>query len=119
VTQYDRFPEQDQNERREAQQVLRANESRFRSTLENLMEGCQIIDRQWRYVYVNAAAARHGGTSVDALVGRTMMEAYPRIEETAMYVNKSWSDVAKRDSSRVIGQSTTVVLPRTIQDART
>jgi two-component system cell cycle sensor histidine kinase/response regulator CckA len=60
--------------------------TRFRSTLDSLLEGCQIIDRDWRYVYLNPAAARHGGRSPEELIGRTMMEAYPGIEETDLFV---------------------------------
>jgi PAS domain S-box-containing protein len=66
-----------------AQLVL--TEERFRSALENLREGCQIIDRDWRYLYLNPAAARHGQSSVEALIGRTMMEAYPGIETTPTF----------------------------------
>jgi PAS domain S-box-containing protein len=68
-----------------AYEVLQPSEARFRSALENLREGCQIIDRDWRYLYLNPAAARHGQSSVDALVGRTMMEAYPGIETTPTF----------------------------------
>jgi PAS domain S-box-containing protein len=68
-----------------AQQVLQPTEERFRSALENLREGCQIIDRDWRYLYLNPAAARHGQSSVEALVGRTMMDAYPGIETTPTF----------------------------------
>ncbi len=65
--------------------LLPPSEERFRSALENLREGCQIIDREWRYVYVNPAAARHGQSTVDALLGLTMMEAYPGIETTPTF----------------------------------
>jgi PAS domain S-box-containing protein len=58
---------------------------RFHSTLENLIEGCQIVDRNWRYLYLNPAAARHGKRTVDELLGRTMMDAYPGIEQTEMF----------------------------------
>jgi PAS domain S-box-containing protein len=61
------------------------SESRLRSTLESLLEGAQILDRDWRYLYVNPAAARHGGKSVDELVGRTILESYPGIEETQVF----------------------------------
>src|SRR5438477_10182435 len=60
-------------------------EARLRSTLDSLLEGAQIIDRQWRYAYINPAAARHGGTTVDALLGRAMVEAYPGIDQTDMF----------------------------------
>ncbi|HEV7574059.1 MAG TPA: PAS domain-containing protein [Thermoanaerobaculia bacterium] len=63
----------------------RLSEERFRAALENLREGCQIIDTEWRYLYLNPAAARHGQSSVEALIGRTMMEAYPGIETTPTF----------------------------------
>ncbi|MCC6523047.1 MAG: PAS domain-containing protein, partial [Polyangiaceae bacterium] len=53
--------------------------------LDGLLEGCQIVDRDYRYVYVNDTTARHGRTTREALVGRTMMECSPGIEETAMF----------------------------------
>jgi PAS domain S-box-containing protein len=72
-------------ERRKAEQALHASEKLFRSTLENLMEGCQIISRDWRYIYLNEIAAGHGQKSVPELVGRTMQEAFPGIEKTEMF----------------------------------
>jgi PAS domain S-box-containing protein len=61
------------------------SETRLRSTLDHLLEGAQIIDREWRYVYLNPAAARHGGRTVDELLGRTMFESYPGIDQTPMF----------------------------------
>jgi len=55
------------------------------SVLDNLLEGCQILGYDWRYLYINAAGARHGHKSVDELVGRTMMESYPGIENTELF----------------------------------
>ncbi len=60
-------------------------EKRYQSTMDNLLEGCQIIGYDWRYLYVNKAAAEHGRTSKEELIGRTMMEAYPGIENTEMF----------------------------------
>ena len=54
----------------------------LRVSVDNLLEGVQIIDRGWRYTYVNPAAARHGQRAAEELVGRTMMECYPGIERT-------------------------------------
>lgn len=53
--------------------------------LDALREGLQVIDRQWRYAYVNDAAAAHGRRTRDELIGRTMMECYPGIDQTAMF----------------------------------
>jgi len=55
------------------------------TVLQSLREGVQIIDREFRYLYVNAAAALHGRRSVEELVGRTMTECYPGIDETPLF----------------------------------
>lgn len=60
-------------------------EQRFRQTLDNMLEGAQIIDRNWKYIYVNEALAKHGKYPKDALLGHTMMEMYPGIELTEVY----------------------------------
>ncbi len=63
----------------------RESDERFQSTLENMMEGCQIIGFDWRYLFVNAAAEKHGRFPKEELLGRTMMEKYPGIEQTPMF----------------------------------
>jgi two-component system, cell cycle sensor histidine kinase and response regulator CckA len=57
----------------------------LRVSLDHLLEGVQIIDADWRYVYVNAAAAAQGQRAASELLGRTMMECYPGIEETDLF----------------------------------
>jgi PAS domain S-box-containing protein len=56
-----------------------------RSILDNLLEGCQVISPEFRYLYVNDALVRHGKMAREALLGRTMMEAYPGIENTHVF----------------------------------
>ncbi len=53
--------------------------------VESLREGIQVIDREWRYCYLNQAAEAHGRKSRDELLGRTMMECYPGIDGTEMF----------------------------------
>jgi PAS domain S-box-containing protein len=69
----------------QAEETLRASDVRYRHALDNLLEGCQIIGFDWRYLYINASAARHGRQSREELLGRTMMERYPGIEDTKMF----------------------------------
>jgi PAS domain S-box-containing protein len=71
--------------RKQAAEALRVSEERHRAALDNMMEGCQIISSDWHYIYLNDAAAGHGRISKEKLLGRTMMEAYPGIEDTEMF----------------------------------
>jgi PAS domain-containing protein len=54
-------------------------------TMGQIRVGFQIIGFDWRYVFVNAAAASHGRRTVAELQGRTMMELYPGVEQTDMF----------------------------------
>lgn len=54
-------------------------------TLDSMIAGCQIIDFNWRYLYLNDAAADHGKKPKHTLLGKTMMECYPGIESTALF----------------------------------
>lgn len=53
--------------------------------LDNLLEGCQIIDFDWRYCYLNESSARHAQRAKETLLGYTMQERYPAIETTALF----------------------------------
>ena len=55
------------------------------SIFDNLLEGCQIIGFDWRYLYVNDSAARHAQCSKADLLGYTMLERYPAVEKTALF----------------------------------
>lgn len=63
-------------------QKLRESEERFRSTLDNMIEGGQIISFDWRYLYVNDSAVKHSRKTREELLGKTMMEIYSGIEKT-------------------------------------
>ena len=75
----------DITERKKTEDVLKASEKRFRSTLDNMLEGCQIIDYDWRYKYINDTAAKHAHLSKKKLLGKTMMEVYPGIEKAKLF----------------------------------
>ena len=65
--------------------AVTANVAADHEMLDKMLEGCQIIGYDWRYLYVNDAAAKHGNKAKKELLGKTMMEAYPGIEKTAMF----------------------------------
>jgi signal transduction histidine kinase/GAF domain-containing protein/ActR/RegA family two-component response regulator len=56
-----------------------------RNIVDHLLEGCQIISPDYRYLFVNDAAAGQGRRPREQLLGRTMMEAYPGIDNTPMF----------------------------------
>ncbi len=70
---------------KEAEIRLSESEKRYKSTLDSMLEGCQIIDFNWRYLYVNDAVVRHSHKSREELLNRTMPEVYPGIETTEMF----------------------------------
>jgi PAS domain S-box-containing protein len=61
---------------------LRISETRLRGTMDNMMEGCQIIGKDWRYVYINDAAERHNRCPKKELMGQRYMDMWPGIEAT-------------------------------------
>jgi PAS domain-containing protein len=53
--------------------------------LDEMREGLQVIDTNWRYVFLNKAAAEHGRRPREELLGRTMMECYPGIDGSEIF----------------------------------
>ena len=75
----------DITERNRVEEARQQSELRLRSTLDAMLEGCQIISFDWRYLYVNETAARHGRRSRSDMVGHSMMELYPGIEQSLLF----------------------------------
>ena len=76
---------QDVTERRRSEKGLRESEERFRGTLDNMLEGCQIIGDDWRYIYINDAAERHNRRPKEQLLGNRYMDMWPGIEATEVF----------------------------------
>lgn len=89
----------DITERKQAEDLLKQSEERFRNTLDTMLEGCQMIDFDWRYIYVNESVARQGRNIPEQLLGKTMMEVYPGIEYTELF-SKLRECMNDRKSSR-------------------
>jgi len=75
----------DVTERKQKETSLKIAENRLQLSLDYMIEGCQIIDFDWRYVYVNEAAAKQGRKTKEELLGYTMMQVYPGIYKTEMF----------------------------------
>ncbi|MCI0555587.1 MAG: PAS domain S-box protein, partial [Anaerolineae bacterium] len=74
-------------ERKQAEAAVLEAEARYHRVLDAMMEGCQIIDFDWRYVYVNDVVANQGKHKREELLNHTMMEIYPGIENTELFAS--------------------------------
>lgn len=73
------------SQRKQTEEALQASEKRYRTTLETMMEGCQLLGFDWRYLYLNETAARHNRRPNSELLGRRMTEVWPGIETTPVF----------------------------------
>ena len=63
----------------------RTTNSLNRPDLDNLLEGCQIIGLDWRYVYLNKTAQYHNHIPNQELLGKKYEKMWPGIEKTEIY----------------------------------
>ncbi len=75
----------DVSEKTRAEAALKKSEQRYRTTLDNILEACQLIGFDWTYLYLNNAAAKDNRRPNQELLGRTMMECWPGIEQTEIF----------------------------------
>jgi PAS domain S-box-containing protein len=76
---------QDTTQKMQVMASLEESEERFRTTLDNLFEGGQIIGFDWSYLYLNKMALRQARKSKHELLGRKITEVYPGIENTPLF----------------------------------
>jgi PAS domain S-box-containing protein len=74
-----------EQERQKAELAFAASELRYRNMLDDLLEGCQVIDTDFKYIYLNDEAIKQNKMNRKELIGRTMMECFPGIEHTEMF----------------------------------
>lgn len=75
----------DVTEQKKAEQRIIASEKQFRNTLDNMLEGAQIIGFDWRYIYINDSLAKHAKFKREEMIGHTVMEKFPGIEQTEIF----------------------------------
>ena len=66
-------------------EALKKSEERTRSVLDNMLEGCQIIGFDWKYLYLNYAAELHNRRPNSELIGNRYTDMWPGIENTEVF----------------------------------
>jgi PAS domain S-box-containing protein len=61
------------------------NEKLYQNLFDNLSEGIQLINFDWKYLYANNAFAKQGNFHCKELKGQTLMDIFPGIEKTEMF----------------------------------
>lgn len=64
---------------------LDLNEKRHREAIENMIEGCQIIGFDWKYLYLNQSAEKQSRRAKEELIGKRYMDVWPDAESTSAY----------------------------------
>lgn len=75
----------DITERKSVEESLLKSEERYHSTLDNMMEGCQIIGFDWKYIYLNKAAEKHNRRPNTELLHQRVMDVWPGFESTDIF----------------------------------
>jgi len=68
---------QDISDRKQAEAVQRELEEQLATTLESITDGFFTLDREWRFIFVNAEAERMVDRRRNDLIGITLWEAFP------------------------------------------
>ena len=71
----------------------------YQGMFNSLFEGVQIIDFNWRYIYLNDVTTNQGKIAKEELLGETMMAQYPGIEDTPLFIQPQRIDVRSLASS--------------------
>src|SRR5690348_1056600 len=62
-----------------------SKERQYSFLLQNMREGIQLISFDWKYLFVNDSAVQHSKLTKEELIGHTMMEKFPGLEETKLF----------------------------------
>ena len=73
------------DERTAAERALQQAEERFRNVMDNMLEGCKLIDFNWTLLYVNEAAAGHFLKQRAQVIGRRFLDVHPGFENTEAF----------------------------------
>lgn len=67
-----------------AQDRLARQQRQTSEILDSISDSFFAVDQNWRFVYVNQAAARLGSTTPEGLIGKNLWETYPLLRNTPL-----------------------------------
>jgi len=70
---------------KKAEDVKRRSEERYRTLLESISDSVYVLDREWRHVIVNEAAANFTRTPREKLLGNKLTDLFPGVEKTPFF----------------------------------
>ena len=76
----------DVHDRREADEAVQRLAARLNATLESISDGFCMVDRRWRYIFVNPETERRTGRSREDLIGKVMWDEFPEIVGSEFHV---------------------------------
>ncbi len=79
---------------------LYESEKQLRYTMDNMLEGIQILDFGWHYTYLNNSAVLQSKFTREQLINHTLMEMYPGVEETTLF-KTLWQCMHERVSRHI------------------
>ncbi len=77
----------------------------YKDILDHMLEGCQIVSFDWRYLYVNDVVAAQARQEKSGLLGRKMMEVFPGIDDTSMFKTLA-KCMQERSSAKMVNEFT-------------
>jgi PAS domain S-box-containing protein len=90
---------------KQAQAALRESERRFHGVMDGMKEGVILLGFDWRYLYINQEAELQNGRPASQLLGRTVQECWPSIEQTDFFQVEALV-MADREARQVEGPFT-------------
>lgn len=75
----------DVTEKYEAKRKLEKSEERYRILFNTMIEGCQVISKDWEYLYINDSLAEQTNLPKEKLIGNKMWEVFPQIRDSDMF----------------------------------
>lgn len=72
-------------EQAQLNKALQKSEVRLRSAFDQMLEGCQILGFDWKYIYLNQVAETHNRRPNQELIGRRYQDMWPGIEQTTVF----------------------------------